>query len=60
MSDAVTLLIDGEAVPVTHLFDADGDEVATWAEAVKFVAGPLPNGQWLADRCEDYREAKLP
>lgn len=51
---AITLVLDGVLVPVTNLFDAAGDECDCWEDAERFVAGPLPNGQWLADWTEKY------
>lgn len=51
----ITLLLDGEAIPVTNLFDIDGDDVATWEEAYTFVAGPLPDGKWMAAPTSEYR-----
>jgi hypothetical protein len=56
---SIKLLIDGEAIPVTNLFDEIGDDVTAWADAHTFVAGPLPDGTWMAAECADYREAKL-
>jgi hypothetical protein len=56
VSDQVKLLLDGDIIPVTHLFDEAGEAVGTWKEAATFVAGPLPDGRWLSDRCDDYVE----
>lgn len=56
---AITLLLDGEAIPVTNLFDEDGDEVTEWEEAFTFVAGPLPDGTWLSALTGDHRKAVL-
>jgi hypothetical protein len=55
----ITLLLDGEAIPVTNLFDDDGDPVETWEEATMFVAGPLPNGQWMSAPVAEYRVKRL-
>lgn len=56
MEDApsYTLVIDGALVPITNLFDRYGDPVDLWEDAHSFVAGPLPNGQWLGDVTRDY------
>lgn len=37
----------GEA-PITNLFDKSGDEISDPTEACSIVAGPLPNGRWIA------------
>lgn len=55
----VTLLLDGEAIPVTNLFDIGGHDVETWDEAYTFVAGPLPDGKWLADETAAYQVKRL-
>lgn len=51
----VTLLLDGEAIPVTNLFD----DVDAWEDAFTFVAGPLPDGTWLSALTSDHRKALL-
>lgn len=38
---------DGSTVPITNLFDEWGEDYEP-SEAVSAVAGPLPNGEWLA------------
>ncbi len=38
----------GEKVPVTNLLDANNRDTAFEHEAVKCVAGPMRDGQWLA------------
>lgn len=45
-----------EAIPVTHLFDANDEEVADLAEAVTFYAGPLDNGGWLSGLVREHPE----
>ncbi len=50
----MTLIENGEVIPITHLFDQDGEPVGTWEEAYTFVAGPTPDGKWLSARCEDF------
>lgn len=42
----IWLLAKDQTAPVriTHLFDANGEEVGTWEEANRFVAGPLDSG----------------
>lgn len=59
MTTGVTLLLDGHAIPVTHMFDISGDDVDQWDEAYTFVAGPLPDGKWLSAPVADYRVKKL-
>ena len=44
-------------IRVTNLFDYDNDPVEDWSDAYVFVAGPLADGSWMADRVEDYQEA---
>lgn len=43
------LLIDfeGETLPVTNMFDADGIETRSLNAADRFVAGPRQDGQWV-------------
>lgn len=48
------LLDDGTIVPVTNLFDADGDETNDPDEAVVFVAGE--GDRWFTGCCDDYAE----
>ena len=50
----LTLPDEPDPVPITNLFDEDGEEVGRWDEAERFVAGPLSSGEWMAARCEDY------
>lgn len=33
-------------LPVTHLFDLDGDETNSLEDAASYVAGPRPDGRW--------------
>lgn len=37
-------------LPITNMFDVDGDEVADPAQANTVVA-MLPDGQWFAAKC---------
>lgn len=46
-------------VPVTNLFDDEGDGVDTWEEAATFVAGPLHDGQWYCGICAEHRIAAV-
>lgn len=48
----LAVLSDGAAVPVTNLFDADGEETEDPDEAVTFVAGE--GGRWFTGQCADY------
>lgn len=43
----------GDALSVTHLFDAEGEDVTDPERAYSFVAGPLPDG-WLGGKVQDY------
>lgn len=52
----IILLIDDESVPITNMYDEDGDEVTEWEEAFTFVAGPFADGHWLSADVADYRE----
>lgn len=47
-----------EPIPVTNLFDYANEEVDDWDEAYVFVAGPLPDGTWMAARTEDYQDIR--
>lgn len=42
----IYFLFEGEQLPVTNMFDVDGEETSDCAEAITIVA-ILPNGQWL-------------
>lgn len=42
----VTAIVDDEVLPVTDLFDANGED-CDLANAVIAVAGPDKHGQWL-------------
>jgi hypothetical protein len=55
----VTLILDGETVPVTNLFDADGEPVEAWDDAFTFVAGPRADGSWLSAETADFQKARL-
>lgn len=41
---------DGRTLPITNMFDVDGDETDDPAMAVSVVAA-LPDGKWLAAQC---------
>lgn len=41
----------GRRLPITNMFDADGDETTDPQEAFRVVA-PLPCGHWVAMDCE--------
>lgn len=49
----VAITEDGQSLPVTHLFDADGEECDDIEQAVTCVAGPDRDGFWLTI---DFRE----
>ena len=42
---------DGTRLPVTNIFDIDGDEIEDVSQACRFVA-MLPDGQWFAAWCD--------
>ena len=39
---------DGQTLPITNMFDADGDECDDVDDAVTCVAGPDKDGLWLS------------
>lgn len=47
----LAVLSNGAHVPVTNLIDGHGDEAD---EAVSFVAGPGPDGEWWACKFGDF------
>ena len=47
VTDRYVMLESGESVPITNLFDVDGDETEEDADVVAVVAGPDPEGMWL-------------
>jgi hypothetical protein len=51
----LALLNSGDTVPITTLFDGDGDEVDTWDTATAFVCGA--GDLWLADACSHFDPA---
>lgn len=53
----VALLDDGTTVPITNLFDADGEETDDPDEAVTFVAGE--GDRWFTGECADYAEVSV-
>lgn len=53
----LALLNDGTTVPITNLFDADGDETDDPDLAVSFVAGEAD--RWFTGLCADYEEVGL-
>lgn len=52
------LIINGELVPITKLYDILGDEIYDWDKAYTFVAGPFADGTYLAALCKDFRLSK--
>lgn len=50
----LAMLDDGQIIPVTQLFDDEGDETDSPAEARSFVAGPDSLGYWHTDSLEEY------
>lgn len=42
---------NGTTLPVANMFDVDGVETGDPSQAFTLVAGPLPDGKWLASRC---------
>lgn len=53
------LLLDGELIPVTNLLDVNGDETDDPELADRFVAGPLPNGQWMSGTFDEFKFSKM-
>lgn len=53
----VALLSDGTTVPITNLYDEEGDETDAPDEAVSFVAGD--GDRWLSGLVNDYEEASV-
>lgn len=49
----VAMTRSGVTVPITQMFDADGDETEDPSECVTFI-GPLPNGQWYTEINADF------
>ena len=58
LSQEITLLFNGELIPVTNLFDEFGNDVDSWNKAHTFVAGPLADGSWLGEECSEYLASK--
>jgi hypothetical protein len=55
LEKGLAFLDDGTAVPVTNMFDSDGQDTDDFTESASFVAGPGPGGQWWTERTSDYR-----
>lgn len=50
----MALLNDGSTVPITKLFDDDGDDTDDLESAVSFTAGPASNGKWYSGAVADF------
>ena len=48
---------DGSLLPITNMFDIDGDETSNPDEAVSLVA-VRDDGLWLASTCEPHEIVK--
>lgn len=59
MTHFLILPEEPEPVPITNMFDADGNDVETFEACDMFVAGPLANGTWLSAPAEEFRLALL-
>lgn len=60
MTAKMWLVVDGqEPIPVTHLFDATGEETDDPALADRFVAGPMADGQWMSGTFDEFRFAQV-
>lgn len=46
-------LFEGNRIPITAMYDIDGDETENPDDACSMVA-QLPNGEWMAARCEPH------
>ena len=54
------IVVDGFPIPITQIFDENGEETDDFDECHAVVAGPLPSGGWLAcDIDEDDRNARV-
>ncbi len=47
---SLRFVVDGCNIPVTNMYDIDGEETDDPFLAVVCV-GPLPDGRWLATKC---------
>lgn len=52
LAQRLALLDDGATVPITDLFDANGEDTEDLAEAVGFAAGQ--DRHWFSGRISDY------
>lgn len=46
LRDRIVTLFSGEEIPITHMFDDQGDE-ADPRDCFRIVAGPMKDGNWL-------------
>lgn len=53
MKDGLFFLYEGGRLPVTNLFDVDGEEVSDIDKATSTVCR-MPDGRWLASKCEPH------
>jgi hypothetical protein len=51
---SLALTTTGEVVPITNMFDMDGDDTNDPAEAVAITAGPTASGEWLSDAVTNF------
>lgn len=57
LTDRLALLADDRQVPITNLFDADGDETADPAEAVAVVCGE--GMEWYSVNLAEFDKARV-
>lgn len=57
LTKRIAVLTDGRVVPVTNLFDAEGNDVTEPDDAVSFVCGE--GSTWLACAVEDFDRAVI-
>lgn len=56
LSHRTALLSSGATVPITNLFDADGDETGSANDAIAFVAGQ--DNTWFAGLTGDFEASQ--
>jgi hypothetical protein len=58
-SERKVALSDGSIIPITNFLDLDGDETEELDIVCTIVAGPMPNGRWLAIDVSDIDPDRL-
>lgn len=57
LGQRLALLDNGEIVPITNLFDAEGDETDSADDAISFVSGR--DNTWFAGITADFETAPV-